>query len=240
MISNTSQRSLPAEYSSQARHLVAVDCIIFGFDDDELKLLAIRRQIAPNRGDWSLIGGFVNQEESLHDATVRVIKKLTGLRRIYLSQLYAHGEPDRDPVTRVLSVSYYALIRCQAHNQELIDAAGARWFSITQIPELIFDHQQMVTMALSELRKEARVKPVGFELLPQKFTLPQLQTLYEAIYQKQFDKRNFRKRILQMGLLERLDEKDKSNSRKGAWYYQFNRERYRQLTADGFYFNLPL
>lgn len=229
---------LPVEYASQARHLVAVDCIIFGFDEGELKLLAIKRPLKPNLGDWSLIGGFVNENESLHDATERIIKKLTGLRHIYMSQLYAHGEVERDPVTRVLSVSYYALIRCQTYNQELIDAAGARWFPITTLPTLIFDHPEMVEMALNDLRKEARVKPAGFELLPRKFTLPQLQSLYEAIYQKSFDKRNFRKSILQMGLLERLDEKDKINSRKGAWYYQFNEERYRQLSADGFYFNV--
>lgn len=227
-------------YKGQARHLVAVDCIIFGFDGGALKLLAIRRQLEPNRGDWSLIGGFINENESLNDATVRIIKKLTGLQHIYMSQLYAHGAVDRDPVTRVLSVSYYALIQCQSHNQELIDAAGAQWFSIDDLPMLIFDHRNMVDMALAELRKEIRVKPVGFELLPAKFTLPQLQSLYEAIYQKKFDKRNFRKRIVQMDLLERLEEKDKVNSRKGAWYYRFNEERYQQLTAEGFYFNISL
>jgi len=217
-----------------------VDCIIFGFDEGALKLLAIRRQLEPNRGDWSLIGGFINENESLDDATERIIKSLTGIQQIYMSQLYAHGEVDRDPVGRVLSISYYALIQCQSHNQQLIDAAGARWFSIDAMPKLIFDHQRMVDMALADLRKEIRIKPVGFELLPPKFTLPQLQSLYEAIYQKRFDKRNFRKRIIQMNLLERLEEKDKINSRKGAWYYRFNEERYHQLTAEGFYFNISL
>lgn len=227
-------------YTGQARHLIAIDCIIFGFDEGELKLLAIRRQIEPNKGDWSLIGGFINENESLNDATGRIIRKLTGLEHIYVSQLYAHGEVNRDPVARVLSISYYALIKCQTYNQQLISAAGASWFSISSLPQLIFDHPKMVTMALDELRKEGRVKPIGFELLPPKFTLPQLQCLYEAIYQKTLDKRNFRKNILQMGLLERLDEKDKTNSRKGAWYYRFNPERYRQLSSNGFYFSVSV
>jgi len=232
--------TLPEIYSNYKPTLVAVDCIVFGFDQCELKLLAVKRQMDPARGEWSLIGGFPGEKESLDDAAARILHQLTGLTDIYMDQLYAHSRPDRDPGARVISVSYYALIKISDHNEVLAQEHGAEWFSLSEVPALIFDHNEMVEMALQLLRRQAKTKPVGFELLPEKFTLPQLQALYEAIYQKALDRRNFRKNVLSMGLLEKLDEKDKAGSRKGAWLYRFNMEKYETFRNQGFFFNVSV
>ncbi len=227
-------------YKKHQKHLIALDCIIFGFDEGELKLLVIKRNFEPAKGQWSLMGGFLDENESLDEAGYRILYNLTGLKDIYMSQLYAHGDVHRDPGARVVSISYYALINIQNHDEELVKENDAHWRPISKLPPLIFDHQYMVDLALEQLRKEAKIKPVGFELLPSKFTLPKLQSLYEAIYSKSLDKRNFRKNILSMGLLEKLDEKEKENSKKGAFYYRFNEEKYKELTAKGFYFNIAI
>jgi len=227
-------------YSEGAKELIAADCIIFGFDNDELKLLVIKRIHEPGTGEWSLIGSFIKNNESLADAAKRILLELTGLNNVYMSQLYAHGDVNRDPGARVISVSYYALINIHEHDNKLVKEYGARWVSISKLPKLVFDHNEMVETALNRLRKEAKYKPIGFELLPQKFTLPKLQSLYEAIYQKKIDKRNFRKSILKTGVLEKLDEKDKDSSKKGAFYYCFNEKNYKKLTEMGFYFNITV
>jgi len=219
---------------------IALDCIIFGFDEGELKLLLIKRNFEPAKGQWSLIGEFMDEDESLDEAAYRILSNLTGLKDVYMSQLYSHGDVNRDPGARVISVSYYSLINIQNHDAQLVKDNFAHWRPLSKLPPLIFDHSTMVDMALKRLRKEAKVKPIGFELLPQKFTLPQLQSLYEAIYSKGLDKRNFRKNMLSMGLLEKLDEKEKENSKKGAYYYQFNEQKYRELSAKGFYFNIAI
>lgn len=232
--------AIPEIYNVHKPILVAVDCIIFGFDECELKLLLVKRQMEPARGEWSLMGGFLGERESLDEAAARILNQLTGLSDVYLDQLYAHSNPDRDPGARVISVSYYALIKISEHNQEQAKEHGAEWFKLPDLPELIFDHNEMVEMALQLLRNQARTKPVGFELLPEKFTLPQLQSLYEAIYQKELDRRNFRKNILSMGMLEKLDEKDKSGSRKGAWLYRFNLSKYEAFKNQGFFFNVSV
>ncbi len=231
---------IPEIYNVHTPLLVAVDCIIFGFNECELKLLLVKRQMEPARGEWSLMGGFLGSHESLDEAAARILNQLTGLTGVYLDQLYAHSNPDRDPGARVVSVSYYALIKISEHNQELAKEHGAEWFKLSDIPKLIFDHDEMVDMALQLLRKQARTKPVGFELLPEKFTLPQLQALYEAIYQKELDRRNFRKNVLSMGMLEKLDEKDKSGSRKGAWLYRFNISKYESFKNQGYFFNVSV
>jgi len=227
-------------YPQEERQLIAVDCVIFGFDQQELKLLLIRRAMEPGKGEWSLQGGFLRHDESLDQAACRVLNELTGLKNIYLEQLYAYGDPIRDPGERVVSVAYYALLKIEDYDQELNSSYDARWCNVSAIPSLVFDHREMVEKALRRLRRKARIQPIGFELLPDHFTLPQLQSLYEAIYQKPVDKRNFRKKILSMNLLEKLEEKDKTSSKKGAWLYQFNREHYNQLVANGFYFNLDV
>jgi 8-oxo-dGTP diphosphatase len=229
-------------YSDYARHLVAVDCIIFGYDilEKELKLLLIKRSFDPAKGSWSLAGGFIEADESLDNAASRILHKLTGLERIYLKQSYSYGQVERDQGARVISVAYFALIAIRDINKELSEQNSTHWSSIAELPELIFDHSEMVKRALVDLQNQIKIKPVGFELLPEKFTLVQLQDLYEAIYQKNVDRRNFRKKILSMGILEKLDEKEKETSKKGAFYYKFNKERYDNLKLNGFYFNLDV
>lgn len=220
--------------------LVAVDCIIFGFENGVLKLLLVKRPVEPCLGEWSLMGGFLFENESLDEAASRILNKLTGLKDVYLRQFYAYGAVNRDPAGRVISVAYFALIKIQDHDHNLIKEFDARWFPIEQKPVLIFDHDVMVKMALERLRIEAKTRPVGFELLPEKFTLPQFQWLYECIYQKTLDNRNFRKNILSTGILKKLDEKERSGSKKGAWLYCFDKEKYQELIMNGFRFNLSI
>lgn len=229
-------------YAHGTKHLVAVDCIIFGYDivEKEIKLLLFKRLIEPAKGKWSLEGGFVDADESLDDAASRILRKITGLESVYLKQSYSYGDVDRDPGGRVISVAYFALIALRDINKDLALENGVHWRSISKLPELIFDHPQMVKRALTDLQNQVKVKPVGFELLPEKFTLVQLQDLYEAIYQRSVDKRNFRKKILSMGILEKLDEKEKETSKKGAYYFKFNKENYEKLKKDGFYFDLDV
>lgn len=218
--------------------LVAVDCIIFGFDEEGLNLLLIKRKFEPKEGQWSLMGGFVEDGESINEAAQRVLTDLTGLKDIYLEQLYTYGEVNRDPVERVISVAYYALIKTEEYNEIQGKVHGALWFNWKNKPDLIFDHNQMVEKALLRLKRRVKNEPVGFELLPEKFTLPQLQRLYEAIYQEELDKRNFRRRILSMDLLVKLNEKDKSSSKRGAYKFKFDKERYDELIRTGFYFEV--
>jgi ADP-ribose pyrophosphatase YjhB (NUDIX family) len=229
-------------YSKYPKHFLAVDCIIFGYDltEKELKLLLIKRSFEPAKGQWSLSGGFVQEGEGLDEAAYRVLSNLTGLSDLYMEQLYTYGEVERDPGARVISTAYFALIGIHEIDHEIQELSGAHWRSISNLPDLIFDHRKMVARALKELVEKVKVHPVGFELLPEKFTLVQLQNLYEAIYQKPIDKRNFRKKILSMNLLEKQDDKERETSKKGAWYYRFNEEKYREFTNNGFFFNLAV
>jgi len=215
--------------------LVAVDCIIFGFDKNQLKLLLTKRALEPEKGNWSLIGGFVGKNESLDDAAERILFKLTGLKNIYMEEVKAFSETARDPVERTISIAYYALIKAN-RNIKLSEEYGAQWLPINTVPSLIFDHFQMVTAAMKKLKTMAKHQPIGFELLPKKFTIPQLRSLYEAIYEKKLDKRNFSRKILAMDLLEKLDEKDKRNSKKGAFLYRFDKKRYIELVKNGLNF----
>lgn len=217
---------------------MAVDCIIFGFDYEQLKLLLIKRNFRPQKGKWSLVGGFLSAEESLDQAALRILNKLSGLNDIYLEQLYTYGDIHRDPGERVLSTAYYTLINAENYHLPVNRELSARWFPIGQCPSLIFDHGIMVEKAMRRLRRKSLSQPIGFELLPEKFTIPQLQRLYEAIHQRELDKRNFRKKILSMGLLKKLDEKQKSGSRKGAYFYRFDKEKYDDLVGRGFHFEL--
>ncbi|MFZ5941160.1 MAG: NUDIX hydrolase [Bacteroidota bacterium] len=227
---------MPDLYSQHARHYVAVDCIIFGFDREELKLLLIKRGFDPGKGQWSLMGGFLGEKESPDEAASRILNELTGLGEIYLEQLQAYGEPARDPEARVISIGYYALINTAQAEQIITSDYQARWFSLAELPELVFDHNTMVEKALRRLRRRCRTQPVGFELLPEKFTLPQLMKLYEAIFEQEFDKRNFRKKMLSFGLLKKLEEKEKEGSRKGAFRYCFDEEKYEDMVRNGYSF----
>lgn len=229
-------------YSKNARHFVAVDCIIFGYDiiEKEIKLLLFKRLIEPAKGKWSLAGGFVDENESIDNAASRILRKITGLESVYLKQSHTYGDTDRDTGDRVISVAYFALIAIRDINRDLAEQNGVHWRSISKLPDLIFDHPKMVKKALTDLQNQVKVKPIGFELLPEKFTLVQLQDLYEAIYQRTVDKRNFRKKILSMGILEKLEEKERETSKKGAFYYRFNKTTYEKLKKDGFYFDLDV
>ncbi|WP_461533517.1 NUDIX hydrolase [Sinomicrobium sp.] len=225
-------------YDQEDKVLVAVDCIIFGFDGDELKLLLVKRELQPEKGKWSLMGGFLKKEETLDEAANRVLYTLTGLDDVYMEQLYGFSKIDRDPVERTISVAYYALINIDEHNSKQSDKYSAQWFSISDIPQLIFDHGEMLEKALRRLRRRTSTDPVGFELLPKKFTMRQLQTLYEVILDEELDKRNFQKKIKQLDVLVKLNEKDMSSSRKGSFLYEFDKEKYEKKISDGFTFKV--
>ncbi len=215
------------KYAKQTRILTAVDCIIFGFDGLELKLLLIKRGFEPQKGNWSLMGGFVQIEESFDSAAARVLKQLTGLDGVYLEQLYAFSEHDRDPLERTVSIAYFALIDIHQYEKQISEDYHGEWFPVNQVPELIFDHLAMLKMAHEKLQYKAALHPVLFELLPVKFTLPQLQSLYEGVYDTAFDKRNFSRKVLSTGLLIKQKEKDKESSKKGAFYYKLNKRSYK-------------
>jgi ADP-ribose pyrophosphatase YjhB (NUDIX family) len=221
------------EYKVHDRMLIAIDCIILGFDGKFLKALLIKRGFEPGMGKWSLLGGFVKKEESLDKAAFRILEVLTGITNIYLEQLYSFGEINRDPGGRVISVAYFALIKLDDYSSELMKEHNAGWFKIGSIPSVIFDHKKMIILAKERLRQKVANHPIGFELLPEKFTLPQLQNLYEAIYETAFDKRNFSRKILSLHILKKLGEKEKSQSKKGAFYYMFNYKKYKQLEQEG-------
>lgn len=225
-------------YSSKDKVLLAVDCIIFGFDQDDLKVLLIKRDFEPEKGKWSLIGGFLKKEETLDQAAARILNRLTGLDNIFMEQLHAFSIVDRDPVERTISVAYYALIDVASHNEELIHKFSAKWYSLQDAPSLIFDHNIMTKKAIARLRRKATIKPIGFNLLPEKFTMPQLQKLYESILNKKLDKRNFIAKINSLGVLVKLDEKDYSDSRKGAFLYQFDKAKYVKNIENGFNFKI--
>ncbi|MES2777520.1 MAG: NUDIX domain-containing protein [Bacteroidota bacterium] len=223
-------------YENQERILLAVDCIIFGFDGQQLKGLFIKRALEPEMGKWSLMGGFVRQDEDVNAAAERVLSELTGLSNVYMEQLFCYGDVDRDTAGRVVSIAYFALIDIATHSQELSDEHNAKWVDLANMPPLVFDHKKMVLDAKARLQQKVANHPIGFALLPDKFTLQQLQSLYEAIYETTFDKRNFTKKILSLSILQKLDEKDKASSRKGAFYYIFDEKKYKQLDNEGLKF----
>ena len=215
-------------YSEHTKVWVSVDCIIFGFDEGKLKILIGRRQMDPGRGQWSLYGGFVTEQESIDNAAERVLRDLTGLRHIYMQQVGAYGAIDRDPGERVISIAYYALINVRDYDEQLRSEHGVEWVDIKQIPPLYSDHNQMVKDALRKMRQKIRVEPISFRLLPSLFTLTQLQHLYEAVMGEEVDKRNFRKRVKEMEFIEKTELIDKTSSKRGAALYRFNRRAYNE------------
>lgn len=222
------------QYKDEDKVLLAVDCIIFGFDEEDLKLLIIKRGFEPEKGKWSLVGGFLSRSETLEDAATRILNLYTGLDNIYMEQVATFSEVERDPAERTISTAYYALINIADHSEKLIKQFSAEWFSVADCPDLIFDHSKMVDTAIQKLRNRASTMPIGFELLPEKFTMRQLQKLYEAIWDRPLDKRNFVNRIRSMDFIRRLDEKDMTSSRKGSYLYQFDAEKYRQQETGSF------
>lgn len=216
-----------SRYPGETRMLIAVDCIIFGFDGSDIKLLLIQRGLKPEKGKWSLMGGFLQEQESLEQAANRILKKLTGLEGVYMEQMETFGEPSRDPVERTISVAYFALIDIHQYEKQLTTEYHAEWVPVKKMPDLIFDHKKMVEEAQKRLRYKAALHPILFELLPSKFTIPQLQLLYEGIYDTPFDNRNFSRKVLSTELLIKQKEKDKANSKKGAFYYKLDKRKYK-------------
>ena len=211
-------------YKEFQKVLLSVDCIIFGFDQNKLKILIGRRNMDPGRGEWSLYGGFVRNDESLDAAAQRTLLELTGLRNIYMSQVGAFGNIDRDPGERVVSVAYYALINVKDYSERLRKQHGVEWVNIEDIPQMYSDHNAMIAKARKLIQQKIKTNPVGFELLPELFTLTQLQRLYEAVNGEPLDKRNFRKRIKDMDFIEKTELIDKKTSKRGASLYRFNKK----------------
>jgi len=221
------------------RPALTVDCVVFGMDEEDLKVLLIKRGVEPFVGKWALPGGFVRMEEALDAAARRELEEEAGIRPSHLEQLYTFGEPGRDPRGRVVTVAYFALVKLTDHRvQASTDAREAAWFSVWDTPKLAFDHADVLGTALQRLKGKLRYQPIGFELLPPKFTLTQLQRLYEIILERQLDKRNFRKKILSMDLLEELDEVEQDVSHRAARLYRFDHKKYKQLEKAGFNFEL--
>ena len=215
-------------YSEHSKVWLSVDCIIFGFDDGKLKILIGRRNMDPGRGEWSLYGGFVASEESVDDAASRTLYELTGMKNVYMRQVGAFGNVDRDPGERVVSIAYYALINVKDYDDELRREHGVEWVNIEEIPQMYSDHNEMVRKARKLMRQKMRTEPIGFRLLPELFTLTQLQRLYEAVNGEPLDKRNFRKRIKEMDFIEKTELIDKSSSKRGAHLYRFNKRVYNE------------
>ena len=211
-------------YKEFQKVLLSVDCIIFGFDQNKLKILIGRRNMDPGRGEWSLYGGFVRHDESLDAAAQRTLLELTGLRNIYMSQVGAFGNIDRDPGERVVSIAYYALINVKDYSERLRKQHGVEWVNIEDIPQMYSDHNAMIAKARKLIQQKIKTNPVGFELLPELFTLTQLQRLYEAVNGEPLDKRNFRKRIKDMDYIEKTELIDKQTSKRGASLYRFNKK----------------
>ena len=213
-------------YSDHSKVWLSVDCIIFGFDEGKLKILIGRRKMDPGRGEWSLYGGFVRSDEGIDDAANRVLFDLTGLRNLYMRQVGAFGNVDRDPGERVISIAYYALINVKDYDERVRKEHSVEWMNVEELPKLYSDHNEMIRKALKLMRQKLRTEPIGFRLLPDLFTLTQLQKLYEAVNGEELDKRNFRKRIKEMDFIEKTELIDKKGSKRGAYLYRFNHRAY--------------
>jgi 8-oxo-dGTP diphosphatase len=222
-----------------ARPALTVDIVVFALDDEDLQVMLIERDLEPFAGQWALPGGFVRVEETLDGAANRELREETGLHDIFLEQLYTFGDLERDPRERIVTVAYYALVNLAGHNvQASTDARNAAWFPVTELPTLAFDHARIIETALERLRGKVRYQPLGFELLPERFTLRQLQHLYEIVLGRELDKRNFRKKVLSMGILKETNEIEKDVAHRAARLFRFDQRAYQKLTRRGFNFEI--
>lgn len=221
------------------RPALTVDCVVFGLDAEALQVLLIQRDLPPFAGQWALPGGFVQIDESLEAAARRELHEETGIKNVFLEQLFTYGDLHRDPRERVVTVAYYALVKLSDHSiQAATDARSADWFPAHKPPELAFDHDDILATAIGRLRNKVAYEPIGFELLPRKFTLRQLQHLYETVLGRSIDKRNFRKKILGMNLLIDLNETETNVAHRAARLYQFDQQKYESLVKQGFHFEV--
>lgn len=220
-----------------AMNTITIDCVIFGFDKGILEVLLVQHAEGISKGKWGLPGGWIKKKESIDDAAHRLLAELTGMDNIYLEQLKAFGAPDRFPLRRVITIGYYALVKRENYNIKAgFTAADAKWYKINEIPDLIYDHNEILDYSIKTLRNRVRQAPLGFNLLPEKFTLLQLMYLYEEILGIEMDKSNFRRKILHMKLLVPLNEKQQDVSHRAAQLYKFDPEIYEKLTQKGFNF----
>ena len=221
------------------RAALTVDCVVFGLDDEDLKVMLIQRGLPPFEGEWALPGGFVRIEETVDEAARRELAEETGLSKVFLEQLYTFSAIDRDPRERVVSVAYYALVNLVDHRvQAATDAREAAWFPVDDVPSLAFDHAEILGVALERLRGKLSYQPIGFELLPKKFALSRLQHLYEVVLERELDKRNFRKKVLATGLLIETNEVQQDVAHRAARLYRFDERTYKQLAKNGLHFEI--
>ncbi len=226
------------------RPALTVDLVVFALGTTaegelDLRVMLIERDLAPFEGEWALPGGFVRVDETLDEAARRELAEETGLTEIYLEQLYTFGAVDRDPRERVVTVAYYALVNPAGHKVEAsTDARRAAWFPVTGLPELAFDHAEILAAARERLRNKVRYQPIGFELLPPRFTLRQLQQLYEVILGRELDKRNFRKKVLATGILKETTAVEQGVAHRAARLYRFDKRRYDLMVRRGIDFEV--
>ncbi|KAF2080412.1 NUDIX hydrolase [Flavobacterium sharifuzzamanii] len=236
MVENVDDKTAQKNENS-AMNAITIDCVIFGFDKGSLEVLLVQHAEGISKGKWGLPGGWIYKKESTDNAAHRLLNELTGLDNIYLEQLKAFGDPDRFPLRRVITIGYYALVKREDYNIKAgFTAADAQWYKIENIPDLIYDHNEILDYSIKHLRNKVRQTPIGFNLLPEKFTLLQLMQLYEEILGIEMDKPNFRRKILHMKLLVALDEKQQDVSHRAAQLYKFDPEIYKKLTEKGFNF----
>ncbi len=218
---------------------ISIDCAVFGFENSSLEVLLIKRARNPFKNSWALPGGFIKKKELVEKAAERILQDSTGIKNLYMEEVSVFDSIYRFPNRRVITIAYFALISPEKYKLTTgVDTTDVKWIKLNEIPELPFDHNQIINVALSKLRTRVRYRPIGFELLPNKFTLPRLQMLYEVILDKKLDKRNFRKKIMKMHLLKSLKEKDKNNLKRAAALYQFDKQTYNKLKKDGFNFEI--
>lgn len=212
---------------------VTTDCVIFGFDGQRLQVLLIERGIEPYKGRWAFPGGFLTPDETAEQGALRELQEETGLTGAYIEQFHTYTDPNRDPRERVITIAYYALVRIQEVKGG-DDAAKAQWFALDEVPQLAFDHDRILRDAMRQIRERIHFEPIGFELLPEKFTMRELQSLYEAILDIKFDRRNFAKKMLHFELLIDLDETANPSAKREAKLFSFNKQNYDELKKKGF------